>query len=198
MRSIEAKVDALLRRTPPPPAPALPCVANEDDDDEDEEVPPAYESALTLSRKSRDALEQGDVEGAMRLATEALGVNPDSVSALRARGRARAKKGLWEGARADFSQAQRIDYDEGTEELLKEACARVKSQEEEEEEGAVGGKRNPRTDQRPAVGAGMDLNAMMSNPEVMGGVAEMLKNPDAMRAIQESPFFQSMLKKGVA
>ena len=48
---------------------------------------------------------------ALGSASAALALNPDSARAYKIRGRARRLAGDYEGAAADFGQAQRIDFD---------------------------------------------------------------------------------------
>jgi tetratricopeptide (TPR) repeat protein len=198
--SIEAKLDTLLRLTRPPSsntAADTNMTLGGDhkhdalfiDDESDEESPPSpqTQSASSLARMSREALKDGNVDRALELASKALAQNPDSVSALRARGRAFFKQEAWDSVRTDLSQAQQIDFDEETDVLLKEACAKVTR---------VPKPPSATPSATPEVPSGLDLETMMKNPAVMGSVADVLRNPEAMRAIQDSPLFQSMLSNG--
>lgn len=199
LAAIDAKLDTILtllspqtsRDDPRPPPQSTPI--GSDDDDDDEECPPDPDPvpslpATTLSRMSREALQRGDVDAALNLADKALVSNPDSVSALRARGKARSCKKQWDGARDDFAQAQAIDFDPDIEVLLKDVCAQVS--------------KSPKTAAPPAQPApqtpsDIDLETMIKDPAVLGSVADVLNNPSAMKAIQESALFQSMLSQGL-
>ena len=200
LAAIDAKLDTILtllspqtsRDDPRPPPRSTPI--GSDDDDDDEECPPDPDPipslpATTLSRMSREALQRGDTDAALNLADQALVSNPDSVSALRARGKARSYKKQWDGARDDFSQAQAIDFDPDIEVLLKDVCDQVaKSQKK-----AI----PPIHPPAPQTPPNIDLEAMIKDPTVLGSVADVLKNPSAMEAIQNSPLFQSMLSQGL-
>ena len=134
LAAIDAKLDTILTVLSPrqsvhdDPLPPLSTPIGSDDDDD--ECPPDLDPipplpATTLSRMSREALQRGDVHAALNLADQALASNPDSVSALRARGKAHSHKKQWDRARDDFSQAQAIDFDPDIEVLLKDVCAEV-------------------------------------------------------------------------
>lgn len=196
LAAIDAKLDTILtllspqtsRDDPRPPPRSTPI--GSDDDDDDEECPPDPDPipslpATTLSRMSREALQRGDTDAALNLADQALVSNPDSVSALRARGKARSYKKQWDRARDDFSQAQAIDFDPDIEVLLKDVCAEVSKAPK---------KATPPPAPSPSE---IDLETMIKDPAVLGSVADVLNNPSAMKAIQESPLFQSMLSKGL-
>ena len=98
-------------------------------------------SALLYANRATVLLKLQRYMVAIRDCDQALMENPDSAKALRVRGKARKALGLWEEALKDLSQAQQIDFDEGTVEDLKEcteknveaerARATVKNEEEE-------------------------------------------------------------------
>lgn len=198
LAAIDTKLDTILTllsprravRDDPHPPQSTPIVSDDDDDDErpPEPDPAPFLPTTTLSRMSREALQCGDVDAALNLADKALAFNPDSVSALRARGKARSHKKQWDGARDDFSQAQAIDFDPDIEVLLKDVCTQVS--------------KSPKTATPPAqptpqTPSDIDLEAMIKDPAVLGSVADVLNNPSAMKAIQESALFQSMLSQGL-
>ncbi|GAX15771.1 suppressor of tumorigenicity protein 13 [Fistulifera solaris] len=76
-------------------------------------------SALVYANRAYCLLQLGRAKAAERDCDAALQENPDSAKALRMRGKARKELGLWEEALKDLSQAQTIDFDEGTVEDLK-------------------------------------------------------------------------------
>ena len=76
-------------------------------------------SALVYANRAYCLLQVGRAKAAERDCDAALKENPDSAKALRMRGKARKELGLWEEALKDLSQAQAIDFDEGTVEDLK-------------------------------------------------------------------------------
>ena len=59
--------------------------------------------------------------------TAALGLNPDSGKAFKIRGRARSKLERWEEAHRDFATGLQLDYDEDTEDAMKEAAEKAKA-----------------------------------------------------------------------
>lgn len=197
LASIERKLDAILQRMAPPVhMPTHPPAAEEREDvDDDEGPPPSFddgvddgvgESASDMARLSREAFARADYAKAVQLADRGVQMNGDSASALRARGRAHLLLESWERARADLSAAQRIDFDEAVETDLKKACAQC--QPTHDAKGGGGGAPHPP----------IDLGKMMADPAVMGNVANVLNNPDAMRALQNSDLFRSMLGGAVA
>ncbi|KAG8349054.1 hypothetical protein ERJ75_001431800 [Trypanosoma vivax] len=62
---------------------------------------------------------------ALRDADRALAINPENVRALRVRGTVRRHLGRWEEALKDLSEAQIVDYDEKTDDLLRFVQQRV-------------------------------------------------------------------------
>jgi suppressor of tumorigenicity protein 13 len=76
-------------------------------------------SALLYANRATVLLKLDQYAAAARDCDEALAMNPDSGKALRVRGKARKAMGEWEAALKDLSQAQQIDFDEGTVDDLK-------------------------------------------------------------------------------
>jgi len=74
-------------------------------------------SAMMIAKRAEMLLKQKRYKAVVADATVALELNPDSAKAYRARGKARRFLGEYEGAAADLSQAQRIDYDDGVAEM---------------------------------------------------------------------------------
>jgi len=74
-------------------------------------------SAMMVAKRAEMLLKQKRYKAAIEDATAALVLNQDSAKAYRARGKARRFMGEYEGSKADFSQAQKIDYDDGVAEM---------------------------------------------------------------------------------
>lgn len=72
-------------------------------------------------------LRQSKPNAAVRDCNAALSLNQDSAKALKCRGKAYRMLGDYELALRDLSDAQRIDFDEGIEEMLRFVSDRVKS-----------------------------------------------------------------------
>ena len=68
-------------------------------------------AASTLCKRAQLLLKAQRPRAAALDASAALALNPDSARAYKIRGRARRLAGDYEGAAADFGQAQRIDFD---------------------------------------------------------------------------------------
>jgi len=83
-------------------------------------------SSLLYANRAFTLLQLDRPRAAERDCTEALLLNPDSAAALRIRGKARLHQEKWEGARDDLSQAQTIDFDEGSVDDLKVALEECK------------------------------------------------------------------------
>ena len=74
-------------------------------------------SPLVYAKRADAFLKLKKPNAAVRDAAKALELNPDSAKALKVRGMAHRFLGEYEKAQADLSQAQRIDYDDGVDEL---------------------------------------------------------------------------------
>jgi len=85
-------------------------------------------TAMMLAKRAEMLVKQKRYKAAIEDATSALALNPDSAKAYRSRGKARRFLGEYEGSAADFSQAQKIDYDDGVAEMddyVKKRVAKV-------------------------------------------------------------------------
>lgn len=76
-------------------------------------------TAMELAKRAEMLLKLKRYKAAAADADAALSLNPDSAKAYRARGKARRFLGQYEGSADDFSQAQKIDYDDGVEDMFK-------------------------------------------------------------------------------
>jgi len=74
-------------------------------------------TAMMVAKRAEMLVKQKRYKAAIEDATSALALNPDSAKAYRARGKARRFIGEYEASAADFSQAQKIDYDDGVAEM---------------------------------------------------------------------------------
>jgi len=74
-------------------------------------------SAMMVAKRAEMLVKQKRYKAAIEDATSALTLNPDSAKAYRARAKARRFIGEYEDSAADFSQAQKIDYDDGVAEM---------------------------------------------------------------------------------
>lgn len=81
-------------------------------------------NAMMLCKRAEILLKLKRPSGAVADATAALSLNPDSCKAYRIRGKALRQVGEYERALEDLGQAQRIDYDDAAEEMLKWLQAR--------------------------------------------------------------------------
>ena len=193
---VECKLDSILERYANNNFELRQTMPVVNDEDDDEGLPPGCpiveiptlqgcmqpqlpQSAAELARKSREAYERGDAAVALDLARRAVTLNPDSVSALRARGKAHAAQENWSYARTDLSDAQKIDFDDEIETILKSVCQQCTTAERS-------------TEKKPT----FNFEQMMSDPKIMDSVSELLKNPDTMRSIQEMSMFKHMMSGG--
>lgn len=71
-------------------------------------------SAMMFAKRAELLVKQKRYRAAIADASRALTMNPDSTKAFRARGKAYRLVGDYEKSAADLSQAQSIDYDDGT------------------------------------------------------------------------------------
>jgi len=74
-------------------------------------------TAMMVAKRAEMLVKQKRYRAAIGDATSALVLNPDSAKAYRVRGKARRFIGEYEASAADFSQAQKIDYDDGVAEM---------------------------------------------------------------------------------
>jgi len=76
-------------------------------------------SAMMIAKRAEMLFKQKRYKAVVADATLALTLNPDSAKAYRARGKARRLLGEYDGSAADFTQAQKIDYDDGVADMHK-------------------------------------------------------------------------------
>jgi suppressor of tumorigenicity protein 13 len=78
-------------------------------------------SALFYAKRGQAFLKLNKPNAAIRDCDRALKLNPDNASAYKFRGRARRLLGNWIEAANDLRQACKLDFDEQTDEWLKQA-----------------------------------------------------------------------------
>ncbi|XP_044753160.1 hsc70-interacting protein-like [Coccinella septempunctata] len=83
-------------------------------------------SALLFSKRGQAHLKLNKPKACIRDCTKALELNPDSAAAYKFRGRAYRLLGEWEQAAKDLRQACKIDFDEQSDEWLKEVTPNAK------------------------------------------------------------------------
>ena len=161
-------------------------------------------SALLYANRATVLMTLQQYEAAVRDCDEALLQNPDSAKALRVRGKARKALGQWEAALQDLSQAQQIDFDEGTVDDLKEctekhveaekARASCKVEEEEKKRKRAAEIRKAREEQENEEKAAArempgGMGGMGGMPGGMGGMPpgfmeSLLSDPELAAAMQ--------------
>lgn len=171
-------------------------------------------SASSLAKRAECLLKMKRPAAASRDCDAALKVNPDSVKALKTRGRAGRLLGKFVDANLDLAAAQNIDYDPELEELcafVKEKAAQVANKEreaqrkkdlekrkkaaaaqrqrEQEEEEARRTRQN--VPPPPPMGGGIpgldaETAAAMQNPKVMAAFQEMMSGgaPDPTKIMK--------------
>merc|ERR1719379_1442519 len=83
-------------------------------------------SAMMYAKRADLLLKQKRPCASIADCDAAIEINPDSAKAYRIRGKAYRKIGAWEKAHKDLSLAQKLDFDDGTEDVFKFVDARYK------------------------------------------------------------------------
>lgn len=161
---------------------------------DDEEAPPdtlgqdeASADARFMAENAARLLRAGDVESALEQASKSIEINPDSVKALRVRGKALNELKRYKEAVADLSAAQRIDFCEEIDMIHRLVL------QETSKELAVDGTANPQTNppasqmpsHLPQMPEGIDLAAAMNNPHVMRAAQQIMQDPSALASLQK-------------
>lgn len=159
-------------------------------------------SALLFAKRGQAYLKLSKPNACIKDCTRALELNCDSAAAYKFRGRAYRLIGKWEEAAKDLRQACNIDFDEQTDEWLKEVTPNAKKIEqhrlkqerkklEKEERERAERLRKAREAHAKAAKGGADA---APNAEPAGGGAgfgdfyKLLQDPDVMAAFQVSFF----------
>lgn len=82
-------------------------------------------SAIFFAKRSQCYLQREKPRAAIRDCDRALEINPDSAAAYKFRGRAFRLLGKWEEAAKDLRNACKLDFDEQTDEWLREVTPNV-------------------------------------------------------------------------
>ena len=139
----------------------------------------------------------------------ALSLNPDSGKAFRIRGLAHRYLHRWEKAHSDLASAQRIDFDDATEEIHKMVDEKFKKliqtrRSEPSSSAPTRGRPEPSPTAPPSGGMGNmfadllgdpELASAMTNPRVMQALQEMMSNPAALLQYQSDPEVSPILMK---
>lgn len=83
-------------------------------------------TALFYAKRGQAFLKLKKPNAAIRDCDQALKLNPDSATAFKFRGRAQRLLGNWEESAQDLRQACKLDYDDETDEWLKEVTPNAK------------------------------------------------------------------------
>lgn len=163
-------------------------------------------SALFFAKRGQTFLKLNKPNACIKDCTKALELNPDSATAFKFRGRAYRLLGEFELAAQDLRQACNIDFDEQTDEWLKEVTPNAKKIEEhllkkerqkreKEEKDKLERIRKARqahekasaeTDAKPEEDAEMPPGAGMgSGMPPMGDFYKLLQDPEIMAALQD-------------
>lgn len=141
----------------------------------------------------------------------ALSLNPDSGKAFRIRGLAYRHLQRWEKAHADLAAAQRIDFDDATEEVHKLVDQKYEAMKKARARSPSPPRRTPQAAPEMSFpmggGAGNifadllsdpELASAMTNPRVMQAMQEMMSNPAALLQYQSDPEVGPVLMKLMA
>lgn len=153
-------------------------------------------TALLYAKRGQAYLKLQKPNACIRDCTKALELNPDSAAAYKFRGRAYRLIGEWEKAAKDLRQACNIDFDEQTDEWLKEVTPNAKKIEqhrlkqerkklEKEERARQERIRKAREAHAKAQSATADNASAGEMPKSdMGDFYKLLQDPEVMAAFQ--------------
>lgn len=181
--------------------------------------------ALYYAKRAQAFLKLNKPNAAIRDCARAIQINPDCASAYKFRGRANRMLGNWELAAKDLRQACKLDYDDETDEWLKEVTPNAKKIEQhkikqerkkaEKEEQArrervrraqeANKKAAEEAEKRQAKGGGGDedfMSAMgpdimeaFNDPEIAAALQDVMSNPGNIMKYQNNPKVMNLLKK---
>ena len=161
-------------------------------------------TAMLVTKRAELLLKLKRPTAAIKDCDFALSLNPDSGKAYRVRGTAYRYLHEWSKAHADLSDAQRIDFDESTEEVKRFVDEQFRKL-PKQKINAPAKSPSPRvpTAGMPSGMEGMfgellgdpELMAAMSNPKVMQAVQAMMTNPGALLQYQNDPEVGPVLMK---
>lgn len=118
---------------------------------------------LLYARRAQALVGGGDLEGAMKDCQTSLDLNPTCALALRLRAGLHAQRREWTKSIADLHLHQSVDYDPDVAREIQRVASR--RQEHEDREASRAAQSRPPT--APTLPPGFDLQAMMSDPQIM-------------------------------
>ncbi|ESR53634.1 hypothetical protein CICLE_v10020471mg [Citrus x clementina] len=161
-------------------------------------------SAIMYATRASVYIKMKKPNAAIRDATAALEINPDSAKGYKTRGMAHAMLGHWEEAVHDLHVASKIDFDEEIAAVLKKVEPNALRIEEhrrkydrlrrEREERKVERERL----RRRAEAQDPELMAAFSDPEVMAALQDVMKNPANLAQHQANPKVAPIIAKMMA
>lgn len=182
-------------------------------------------TALFYAKRGQAFLKLNKPNAAIRDCDRALKLNPDSATAYKFRGRANRLLGNWEAAAKDLRQACKLDYDDETDEWLKEVTPNAKKIEQhkikqerrkaekdleerkervrraqEANKRAAEENKNKHADEDDGGDFGMgglppDFMEAFSDPEVSAALQDVMTNPANIIKYQNNPKVMNLLKK---
>lgn len=181
-------------------------------------------TALFHAKRGQAFLKLRKPNAAIRDCDRALKMNPDSAAAFKFRGRAHRLLGNWEDAAKDLRQACKLDYDDETDEWLKEVTPnakkleqhkikqerkkaekeltdrkeRVRRAQEANKRAAEENKKHAEDDGGDfGMGGGLppDFMEAFSDPEVAAALQDVMTNPGNIMKYQNNPKVMNLLKK---
>lgn len=180
-------------------------------------------TALFYAKRGQAFLKLSKPNAAIRDCDQALKLNPDSASAYKFRGRAQRLLGNWEEAAKNLRQACKLDYDDETDEWLKEVTPNAKKLEqhkikqerrkaekdlkERKERVRRAQEANKKAAEENAKqaeddggdfgmgGIGPEFMEAFSDPEVAAALQDVMSNPANIMKYQNNPKVMNLLKK---
>ena len=163
-------------------------------------------TAMLMTKRADLLLKLQRPRAAIKDCEVALSLNPDSGKAFRIRGLAYRYLHQWEKAHSDLAAAQRIDFDDATEEVHKLVDEKYRKMMESKRKAPTITSPPRRPAQAPQMPPGMgnmfadllgdpELASAMTNPRVMQALQEMMSNPAALMQYQSDPEVGPVLMK---
>ncbi|XP_071543444.1 hsc70-interacting protein-like isoform X1 [Panulirus ornatus] len=158
-------------------------------------------SAMLYAKRANALLKQKRVKAVIRDCDEALKFNPDSAAAYKYRGRAHRLLGNWLEAAKDLRLACKLDFDEQTDEWLKEVQPNATKLEEhnrkyerqrkdkemrekrERVHKAQEEARKAQAEQEKSQGSSFFMGG--GGPDDMAGIGNLFKDPEILAAMQD-------------
>ncbi|XP_070504337.1 hsc70-interacting protein 1-like [Chironomus tepperi] len=179
--------------------------------------------ALFYAKRAQAFLKLCKPNAAIRDCNRALHLNPDNASAYKFRGRANRLLGNWESAAKDLRQACKLDYDDETDEWLKEVTPnakkielhkikqerkkaekedkarreRVQKAKEANKKAAEENekKQSNTSDDDFMSSLGPDVMDAFNDPEIAAALQDVMSNPANIMKYQNNPKVMNLLKK---